>query len=330
MSFSSSATLSGALKALADKPSDFLSKNAIVFAPVSVPPGYKSDDGSSFRSGNAMVELVQSPRVKTTYNLQFVATADLPTHKHAANAFVVAYKNNRGNDDVPFVDIPIKAYDENTFLFTVGLTGCSVIVTCWDNKTYRVFHDRRMDSAVLYDNVQMCVNFNDYRIGHPYLAHTGSAITFMIFQSGAWKMFLQRQLPGLDTSNPTWETYAVKQNPVTAKELKKKFNDRRVIIQNRVRANGGNLLTKEVGHRLIAGAVDGTVEGVEYNDQAITGWKALRKAIQSKIDSYHQDPNKNVRLRDTYDRFAYDNSDSAEVDETWIWLQIKKNRAQLH
>eukprot|EP00268_Persea_americana_P058280 TRINITY_DN703_c0_g1_i3.p1 TRINITY_DN703_c0_g1~~TRINITY_DN703_c0_g1_i3.p1 ORF type:complete len:326 (+),score=28.28 TRINITY_DN703_c0_g1_i3:109-1086(+) len=319
---SSSSALSGALKALADNPLAFLKEYVIVFEPaVNLPPEYRSTDGSTFKSGTAGLKMVQSKTVPAKYDLQFVATKALPADKEAVTAYVLAYKNNVGNDDVPFVDIPTKAYKENTFLFTVGLTGCSVIVTSLDKNTYRVFHDRRMDSSVLYRNVQMRVDFNDYRIGGRYLSHTGKAITLLLFKGGAWKMFLQRQLPKPDTSSATWEVYAVQQmGPASEKA----FNDRRTIIQNRVKSNGKNL---KVGNSLIDGAVDGIVRGVAYNDQAISGWKALRSAIKSKIDIYHNDPKRDPTLRDTYERFESDNSDSKEIDETWIWLQIKKNRA---
>ena len=321
-SSASSSALSGALKALADNPLDFLKEHAIVFEPaVNLPPEYRSTDGSTFKSGTAGVKLVQSKTVPAKYDLQFVATKALPADKEAVTAYVLAYKNNVGNDDVPFVDIPTKAYKENTFLFTVGLTGCSVIVTSLDKNTYRVFHDRRMDSSVLYRNVQMRVDFNDYRIGGRYLSHTGKAITLLLFKGGAWKMFLQRQLPKLDTSSPTWEVYAVQQ---TGPVSEKAFNDRRTIIKNRVKGTGKIL---KVDNSLIEGAVDGIVQGVVYNEQAISGWKALLSAIESEIDIYRNDPNKNPNLKDTYDRFELYISDSTQIDETWIWLQIKKNRA---
>ncbi|RWR81297.1 insecticidal toxin [Cinnamomum micranthum f. kanehirae] len=315
-SASSSAALSGALKALADGPLAFLKKHAILFEPASVPSEYRSKDDSTFISGTAGVKLVQS---KTNYNLQFVARKDLQTDKEAVEAFVLAYKKNERNDDVPFVYIPTKD-KENTFLFTVGLTGCSVIVTLDRvNNKYRVFHDRRMDSSVLYDNVQMRVDFNDYRIGGRYLSHTGKAITLMLFKGGAWKMFLQRQLPGPDPSSPTWEVYAVEQKGPASEEA---FKARRTIIQNRVKANGKNL---HVDEGLIKAAVDGRVHGKDYDEQAISGWKALRSAIKIKIDKYFNDPNRDRSLQDTYYRFEEDNRDSADIDETWIWLQIKKN-----
>ncbi|KAG7099820.1 hypothetical protein E1B28_001629 [Marasmius oreades] len=86
-----------------------------------------------------------------------------------------------------FIDIP-KRVEENTLLFTGTLSGCSVIVTNLDDNTYRVFHDSRVDSSLLYNNVEMAVDFSDYSF-----AGLGMACVFMQYRNGRWNMFVQLQ-----------------------------------------------------------------------------------------------------------------------------------------
>ncbi|KAJ3918221.1 TcdA/TcdB pore forming domain-containing protein [Lentinula edodes] len=98
-----------------------------------------------------------------------------------------------------FIDIP-KKVPENTFLFTGSLTGCSVIVTNLDENTYRVFHDSRFDSSLLYDNVEMAIDYSGYVVSDPGLDNQGkltsaggAACVFMQYRDGKWNMFVQKQ-----------------------------------------------------------------------------------------------------------------------------------------
>ncbi|KAJ3933991.1 MAG: TcdA/TcdB pore forming domain-containing protein [Lentinula lateritia] len=98
-----------------------------------------------------------------------------------------------------FIDIP-KKVSENTFLFTGSLTGCSVIVTNLDENTYRVFHDSRFDSSLLYDNVEMAIDYSGYVVSDPGLDNQGkltsaggAACVFMQYRDGKWNMFVQKQ-----------------------------------------------------------------------------------------------------------------------------------------
>lgn len=86
-----------------------------------------------------------------------------------------------------FIDIP-KNVAENTLLFTGTLSGCSVIVTDLDNDTYRVFHDAREDSSLLYDNVVMAIDYSGYSV-----SNAGIACVFMQYRNGQWNMFVQLQ-----------------------------------------------------------------------------------------------------------------------------------------
>lgn len=313
---------------LLDNALGFLEKNALQFSTASVPPEYLAPGAATFKPGRAYLKLAQTG-TKDVYDLVLVPSSTGSKDKDCISAFVLGALQNRGNDDVAWVDIPRNASNvlkDKTFLFTVGLTGCSVVVTRLNNatQTYRVFHDRRMDSAVLYDNVEMYVNFDDYRIGGQYLSHTGNAITCMQFKEGMWKMYLQRQLPPPPTAPDRlkWEVYAVEQKAgtVTREILEKKFNDRRAVIQNRIKSNAKLL---GVDKSLIDGAKDGAYRGSgQYNDEAIHGWNLLRNSIKTKIE---ERPKKDDRSEEErLIEFGYNLDDSRYVDETWVWLQIKK------
>jgi len=222
-------------------------------------------------------------------------------------------------------------YEEKTFLFTVNLTGCSVVVTREKTEKgveiYRVFHDRRMDSAVLYNNVEMYVDFDDYRIGGQYLTDTGSAIVCMQYRDHVWRMYFQRQLPlsGKPSDPPRWEVYVDERNRgnITSESLEKEFKDRRTIIQNRIMSDANKLKVKQ---SLIDGAKDGVYEGSgQYDDQAIRGWNEMRTAINSRIDEEQQ---KGEIKHDVLKKFRAKSVESASIDKTWVWLQIKKKTGQ--
>ncbi|KAJ4473886.1 TcdA/TcdB pore forming domain-containing protein [Lentinula aciculospora] len=115
-------------------------------------------------------------------------------------AYILGYNGGANRSRRPaFIDIP-KNVPENTFLFTGSLTGCSVIVTNLDEDTYRVFHDSRWDSSLLYDNVEMAIDYSGYVIPDPSLDYNlkptsdgGAACVFMQYRQGKWNMFVQKQ-----------------------------------------------------------------------------------------------------------------------------------------
>lgn len=320
------ARASSALQSLVDNPLSFLKEKAIQLWTGRIPPDYVAPGGATFRPGNAYLKLVET-RTKGVYNLVFEPISTGSTDKNCILAIVLGAVENKRNDDVERVDIMrnTSTVKDKTFLFTVGLTGCSVVVTRVNNAdtTYRVFHDRRVDSALLYNNVEMYVNFDDYRIGGQYLTDTGNAIVCMQFRDGVWRMYLQRQLPPSPTSpDPSkWEVYVDERNRgnITSVFLEKKFNDRRTILQNRIKSDAKLL---KVNQSLIDGAKDGVYQGSgQYDDQAIRGWNELRTAIKSRIDEKGQ---KGEIKPDVLRKFRAKSAESASIDETWVWLQIKK------
>lgn len=103
-------------------------------------------------------------------------------------AYHLGYNAGAQTSNTPaFIDIPKRA-TEGTLLFTGTLSGCSVIVTSLNSNTYRVFHDSREDSSLLYDNVEMAIDYSGYSVsGH------GTACIFMQYRNNQWNMFVQLQ-----------------------------------------------------------------------------------------------------------------------------------------
>lgn len=96
--------------------------------------------------------------------------------------------NGASNPAPAYVDIPAKV-PEGTLLMTGTLSGCSVIVTERDGG-FRVFHDGRVGSSLLYDKVVMKADYHDY--ASPNEEHRYGA-AFMIFKEGRWQLLIQKQ-----------------------------------------------------------------------------------------------------------------------------------------
>lgn len=125
-----------------------------------------------------------------TYAVEMVYEPSKLTSELTVDAYFLGYNGANQSTKTPsFVDIPIQA-TENDFLFTGSLTGCSVIVTKHNELVYRVYHDGRVNSSVLYDNVVMAFDFRDYQVSG---ADEGLAMAYMRFKEGRWALILQRQ-----------------------------------------------------------------------------------------------------------------------------------------
>ncbi|MFV8208620.1 hypothetical protein, partial [Enterobacter cloacae complex sp.6701988] len=85
-----------------------------------------------------------------TYAINPISNTSNLDPELTVNAYFLSYNGGNQLSAKPaYIDIPIQAA-ENSFLFTGSLTGCSVIVTKHNDTTYRVYHDGRMNSSVLY------------------------------------------------------------------------------------------------------------------------------------------------------------------------------------
>lgn len=136
------------------------------------------------------------------YRVRYVASdAPASARADAMQAYFLGF-NGASNPAPAYVDIPAKV-PEGTLLMTGTLSGCSVIVTERDGGGYRVFHDGRVGSSLLYDRVVMRVDYRDYASRdetHRY----GAA--FMIFKDGRWQLLVQKQqhVREGDGPNDTW------------------------------------------------------------------------------------------------------------------------------
>ncbi|MCA6223024.1 TcdA/TcdB pore-forming domain-containing protein [Photorhabdus antumapuensis] len=105
-------------------------------------------------------------------------------------AYFLGYNSaNQTNASPAYVDIPKHAAARN-FLFTGTLSGGSLVVTSLDANTYRVYHDGRANSSLLYDNVVMAVDYKDYRVSGNA---EGLAAAYMQYANGEWQLVFQRQ-----------------------------------------------------------------------------------------------------------------------------------------
>ena len=127
--------------------------------------------------------------------------ADAPA-ADTTSAYFLGF-NGRTTPIPAYVDIP-KQVAEGTLLLTGSLTGCSVIVTDLNDTHYRVFHDGRVGSSVLYDNVVMAVDYADYQ-GQGVSDEVAGA--YMIFKDGQWQLMLQRQEQIPHPDNPLLTTW---------------------------------------------------------------------------------------------------------------------------
>lgn len=150
-----------------------------------------------------------------SYDVEFVYNPSEQSDRLSIEAYFLGYNGTAQSTKTPaYVDIPINAA-ENSFLFTGSLAGGSVVVTQLNETTYRVYHDGRMNSSSLYDNVVMAVDYRDYQV-----SSTGNALgmAYMWFNDGRWQLVLQRQKHELINGIPNFilsnnETAAITLSP---------------------------------------------------------------------------------------------------------------------
>jgi insecticidal toxin len=128
--------------------------------------------------------------VKVAPGLYEVEYTDRAGAGASVQAYFLGYNGaNQANASPAYVDIP-KRPASGAFLFTGTLSGCSLIVTTLDANTYRVYHDGRVNSSLLYDNVVMAVDYKDYQV--PGKAE-GLAAAYMQCINNEWQMVFQKQ-----------------------------------------------------------------------------------------------------------------------------------------
>ncbi|KAH9296775.1 hypothetical protein KI387_028457 [Taxus chinensis] len=316
-------TLSGDIKALVDNPESFLRDNRLGF-----------NLNRNIARKDQLVKLVRV--TANSYDLKFSETE---SEENTISSYILGYKTNEANDAV-FLDIPSRGVKEGTFLFTSELSGCSLVVTRLKDDTFRVFHDFRVNSAVLYDNVVMSVDWDDYNIPGQFADYArfdpskgravGHALACMQFTDGKWKLFIQRQYPKFPYPRGQVEvSLEIKDRDETSIEVS--FGSRRARMQQRIKALANKL---KIDSAIIHGAEDGTYEGsgeFNENDPSIHGWNELRNAIKEGLRNWKQEVKNDTKYPidplaiDAVCEKHMDMLDAAEkLDRIWLWLQIKK------
>ncbi|KAF7590373.1 hypothetical protein BBP40_002926 [Aspergillus hancockii] len=113
-------------------------------------------------------------------------------------SYVLDFKSRPSQGDAPvYVDITKTVKDKDIqLLFTVELSGCSVVVTEPDPKSgkYRVFHDSRPLASVLHDKVVMAIDMPDYLFSLDVFTNEILATTWLQYNFGAKEWRLHAQL----------------------------------------------------------------------------------------------------------------------------------------
>jgi insecticidal toxin len=189
-----------------------------------------------------------------------------------------------------YIDIPKKAA-EGTLLLNGTLTGGSVIVTDFDNTHYRVFHDARPGSSVLYSNTVMAVDYDDYR-GQGISDDV--AATYMLFKDGQWQLMLQRQKQIPNPDNPlltNWvkrigakgEVWIQHPKSINQRARIEAFRQKRTLAQGRLLkyANALGLSIEQVPQD--QDYQIGSSLMVNEN-AALMQWQDLRNKLKQKVD----------------------------------------------
>ncbi|MDD9340523.1 MAG: hypothetical protein PV362_12910 [Providencia heimbachae] len=125
-----------------------------------------------------------------TYEIEYINDIDSSDNNQSLNSYILGYNaSNPSNQHPAYLDIP-KVAKNTKFLFTGTLSGCSIIVTELNADTYRVYHDGRVNSSILYENVIMAIDYSDYRVSG---RDEGLAVAYMQYHNGSWQLILQKQ-----------------------------------------------------------------------------------------------------------------------------------------
>lgn len=281
------------------------------------------------------------------YEIEYAGPAD-SSRSASVPAYFLGYNgSNQASMTPAYVDIPKQAAT-GCFLFTGTLSGCSVIVTHQDATTYRVYHDGRVNSSLLYDAVAMAVDYKDYQVSG---TAEGLAMAYMQYVSGEWQLVLQRQVyQRID--DRVWPTLRSGEELLSIQRM-----DSRVVERNQVEFSA---YREQVHQKLkliatmfgvsVAGGADGVYTEGRFSPEhpAISAWGRLCKAVKAAYDVdiqsvlkkraelqiEQQDSNQADLINQQIDglNFTYDYykrgyepvlREALSVEKTWLWQQIK-------
>ncbi|WP_207626917.1 insecticidal toxin MCF [Photorhabdus stackebrandtii] len=282
------------------------------------------------------------------YELEYTEQRTNDISSVSVLAYFLGYNGpNQANAIPAYVDIPKQAVP-GSFLFTGTLSGCSLVVTSLDANTYRVYHDGRVNSSLLYDNVVMAVDYKDYQVSG--IAESLAA-AYMQYVNGEWQLVLQRQEYQRDGQIVRLKLRG------GAEPLLIQVADSQVVERNQVEfatyREQVHQQLKKVAMQFgvsIEGVADGVyTEGMFSPEHpAIAAWTRLREAVQAKVkadidqvadksyqlqEARHTSNDtvlidqqiKQLNLTQDYYRAQYDPvlREAGSVEKTWLWQQIK-------
>ncbi|EYU16865.1 TcdA/TcdB pore-forming domain-containing protein [Photorhabdus aegyptia] len=306
------------------------------------------------RSGNLPAEgNVQLVKIGSgLYELDYTdrsANNDVATEgANSIPAYFLGYDSaNQANASPAYVDIPKHAI-AGSFLFTGTLSGGSVVVTNLDANTYRVYHDGRINSSLLYDNVVMAVDYKDYQAA---ATTENLAVAYMQYVNDEWQLALQRQEYRQDGQ---------------MLRLKLRDNEEPLSIQvadsQVIERNQTQFVTyrEQIHQRLkkvaaqfgvsVEGITDGVYTEGEFSPDhpAIAAWSKLRaevydkmnadtKQLADKRDKLYEERRtssrhdlidqqiKQINITLEYYKAQYDTilREAGFVEQSWLWQQIK-------
>ncbi|OWO78865.1 cytotoxin [Photorhabdus luminescens] len=289
--------------------------------------------------------------VKVTPNLYELEYTERNTNDISTNhelAYFLGYNGSDQANAVPaYVDIPKRAVLGN-FLFTGTLSGGSLVVTSLDANTYRVYHDGRVNSSLLYDNVVMAVDYKDYQVSG---TTEGLATAYMQYVHGEWQLAFQRQEYQRDGQR-VWPKLRDGGEPLSIQVADSQVGQRNqgkfATYREQVHQQLKKVAT-QFGVSVEGVADDVYTEGVFSPEHPeIAAWTRLREAVQAKIsadidqvvgkryqlqearrtssDTALIDQQiKQLNLTQDYYRAQYDSvlRESDFIEKTWFWQHIK-------
>ncbi|WP_036771337.1 TcdA/TcdB pore-forming domain-containing protein, partial [Photorhabdus australis] len=302
------------------------------------------------RSGHLPAE-GNAQLVKVAHNLYELEYTEQSANDISANsvlAYFLGYNGPSQTNAVPaYVDIPKQAALSH-FLFTGTLSGSSLVVTSLDDNIFRVYHDGRVNSSLLYDNVVMAVDYKDYQVSG---TAEGFATAYMQYVNGKWQLVFQRQEYQRD-GQMVWPKLRGDGEPLliqvadsqVGQRNQGKFATYREQIHQQLKK-----VAKQFGVS-VEGIADGVYTEGEFSPEhpAIAAWTRLREAVQAKVSAdIDQVVEKRYQLQEArrtssdttlidlqikqlnltqdYYRAQYESvlREADLVEKTWLWQQIK-------
>ncbi|MCW7763107.1 TcdA/TcdB pore-forming domain-containing protein [Photorhabdus luminescens] len=266
-------------------------------------------------------------------------------------AYFLGYNGSNQANAIPvYVDIPKHAVS-GSFLFTGTLSGCSLVVTNLDADTYRVYHDSRVNSSLLYDNVVMAVDYKDYQVAG---TTKGFAAAYMQYVNGEWQLAFQRQEYQQD-GQTLWLKSRSGEEPISIQTANSQVAERNQAQFAAYRERIHQQLKKVAAQFEVP--VEGVSDGVykegkfSLHHPAIAAWTELCDKVQTKITADTQQlvdkrnelrkarsstsenfqlalidrQIKQINITLEYYKARYDSilHEALSVEQSWLWQQIK-------